>query len=314
MYFKNCRSDSADPEFEGDQATAEPQKKKRRINLPNTNMSLKFKEVEANKDATDGGDVATDETVGEACSLTKTEAKNMSKPRVLTEGKDSAALVTRTNTRAQTKLVGLAGESIQTSNVETSSGDQIGHIDQAEGGSAALAPRISTRYNIKQSDQAGGLQSWASQRKSLDSHESIKIQMKRSDGAGLNQELLWSMRSHLPENFNWIEVEELRETGVNDIWDCDEGIRGLFLNEHQNDNSPWRYEYTGCIPRESQDSLIKIFSRMGIRKKEQEKDADKGMDSSLDPSILTFVKILSDKLDQSTIRNLFDKSEWVIGK
>ena len=48
---------------------------------------------------------------------------------------------------------------------------------------------------------------------------------------------------------------------------------------------------------------------MEIKKRELESEEDKSLGSSLDPSVLTFVRILSDKLDQSTIGNLFGKSE-----
>ena len=104
---------------------------------------------------------------------------------------------------------------------------------------------------------------------------------------------LWELRSLLPVGNHWEDLNDymIGTTELN---------LPIFLGEVTDPE-----DYTTEIPSDAQDDLTRTMCNLRIEKKETGTDEDLGLDSEIDPSVMKFVKLLSQKLDDAKIPNLF---------
>ena len=67
-------------------------------------------------------------------------------------------------------------------------------------------------------------------------------------------------------------------------------------------------EYVEEISKECYNSLVRGFNEMKLGRKKMEEERETGLETYLDESVIIFVKLLSEKLDQTTIQNMFGQS------
>ena len=109
--------------------------------------------------------------------------------------------------------------------------------------------------------------------------------------------LLWSLRSRLGDEL------EFKDTwsGISTLEDSVQTLSQSVLDEVCDLD-----EYSGgSLSSQDQDEIVRSFSRLNVGLKEIEPDNMKSLDAPLDPSIWRFVLLLSSKIDEKSIENIF---------
>ena len=90
---------------------------------------------------------------------------------------------------------------------------------------------------------------------------------------------------------------------------CDENIPISPLSQSVESDMCDYEVYTSEAPREVQDVITKSMNGLVISERKLESSQEMSLESELDPTIWKFLRLLSHKLDERVVRNMFDKQE-----
>ena len=116
---------------------------------------------------------------------------------------------------------------------------------------------------------------------------------------------LWDTRScFLMDD---IDLNDSSVTGYENY--CDENIPLSPLSQSVESDMCDYEEYNSEAPREVQDMITKSMNALVISERRIENSQEMSLESELDPTVWTFLRLLSHKLDERTVPNMFDKQE-----
>ena len=117
---------------------------------------------------------------------------------------------------------------------------------------------------------------------------------------------LWTLRGELPSDPQWVMAL--------DPGNCADDFSPMSPTSPTGiiDMCDWE-DYTKAIPVEEHNLLMREMNKLTISRRKEESQREKSLNSEIDPTVWEFVKLLSHKLDQNAIQNLYGKLQSPTG-